>query len=100
MNKLKHDDMNPTCLANLNVQPIAVHRGPGIYFLLQDDELIYIGRSENVTARIGIHAQYSLLQFNRAFTLRCQSRTLKQWEARLIYKLKPAKNQRIAWDCL
>jgi hypothetical protein len=67
----------------------------GIYFLFNDDELLYIGKSTNVLARIAMHAaKSSNMKFDRAFFIPVNEKELDIVEKTLIHMFGTAKNTR------
>lgn len=64
----------------------------GVYFLLDGDEIVYIGRSINVMARLATHRTNGEIAFNRVFVERCREDQLGHLEALYINKFKPARN--------
>ncbi|MDA8256318.1 MAG: GIY-YIG nuclease family protein [Betaproteobacteria bacterium] len=62
---------------------------PGIYFLMQEGEIVYIGQSRNVQNRI---AQHGDKRFDSYAVLPCPDATLEKNERRLILKFKPKYN--------
>ena len=70
-----------------------VYRGPGIYFLFNGQELVYVGQSVNVADRIGNHAR-SEKEFDSVATIKCAIDKLDETEASYIAHLKPTTNKR------
>lgn len=64
--------------------------GPGIYFLCQDGEVIYIGQSIRPLSRIATHS--SEKTFDRVFFLKLPRSDLDLIEGSLIRTLKPSGN--------
>lgn len=62
----------------------------GVYFLYDDDELVYIGESDNLFRRIGQHIAEKIKKFNRFEIYPTESR--KELEGFLIRMLKPKYN--------
>lgn len=69
----------------------AVHweKASGVYFLVQDDEVVYVGQSVHVYSRI---AQHSDKKFNRYAFVPCDVALLDKLEALYIHVLKPRLN--------
>lgn len=59
--------------ANLTPEDIAAKAGPmhkeGVYFLLRENRIVYVGRSYNIYARIGAHLQMGRITFDRVHTV-------------------------------
>lgn len=64
----------------------------GIYFLFLDEELVYIGQSLNVHARVGHHYRDSRKTFNRWTFIPAKREDLDRHERRLIRRFKPRLN--------
>lgn len=62
----------------------------GIYFLIIDDQISYIGQSMNVMQRIGTHA--SKREFDRYYYFECAADHLDEMEAKCIHKFNPSHN--------
>lgn len=65
-------------------------RVSGIYFLMQDDAVVYVGQSVNVYARVATHAAGKA--FNRVRFLPCAREDMNDWEGFLIRLLDPPLN--------
>ena len=61
----------------------------GVYFLISDDEVVYVGQSVNVYARI---AQHKNKKFDKFAVLACSSQQLNVIESLYIHMLKPILN--------
>jgi hypothetical protein len=79
----------PTCLATVADRLIEVPEVSGIYFLVQDGEVIYVGQSCNVASRMLGHKNKN---FDRAFVLPCAPSNLNKTEAAFIGFFKPKLN--------
>ena len=66
----------------------------GIYFLLDCDEIVYIGRSKNLRARFLQHSSSDKI-FNRHFYVFCREENADEIEAFFILQFKPKYNKRI-----
>jgi hypothetical protein len=73
---------NRTAIANINYC--------GIYFLFDSDELVYVGQSVNVFARIGQHIGYK--EFTHWTFINCNQHELDYLEVQYIWKFKPRLN--------
>jgi len=67
----------------------------GVYFLLQDDEVVYIGKSNDALRRLSQHRAENQKTFNRVFMVRCQLVELDRLEALYIDKYRPKYNTTI-----
>lgn len=64
----------------------------GIYFLCQNEEVVYVGQSVNAVARVKTHESETCGQFNRMFFLRLPAGQLDEAERRFIRALRPRLN--------
>lgn len=64
----------------------------GVYFLVYYDEVVYVGQSTNVTARIATHRNDGSKIFDRAFLLPVPQSELLTVESAFIKALKPKYN--------
>ena len=64
-------------------------RSPGVYFLLDQDEIVYVGQSVNVYARI---AQHQDKKFDRYAFISCSVDALDKLESIYIHYLRPKLN--------
>jgi hypothetical protein len=64
----------------------------GVYFLCKGDDIVYVGQSKNVAARIGGHLAHK--EFDRVFCLRVPLGDLDYVEGEFIRAIKPALNGR------
>jgi hypothetical protein len=78
-----------------------LHRGweyCGVYFLIDCQEIVYVGKSINVKNRLRQHSesgQYGMeyeKNFNRFFFINCQLEELDELEAYYILKFRPKYN--------
>jgi hypothetical protein len=65
----------------------------GIYFLVQGDEVVYVGQSVNLHSRISSHIADGHKQFDRVFFRRAAPAELNPLEARFIRVLRPKLNK-------
>lgn len=78
----------------------------GVYFLLDQETIVYVGQSLNVMARLSDHRREGQKQFNRIFVVECKIGELTHLEALYIDKFKPIYNlarpavnpESTAWD--
>lgn len=64
----------------------------GVYFLLLDDRIVYIGKSENIMYRLASHRYEATKEFNRVFVYECASANLDRLESLYINKFQPIHN--------
>jgi excinuclease UvrABC nuclease subunit len=66
----------------------------GIYFLIDGGVVTYIGKSENVAARITEHAKKGR-PFDKFFMIHCRSEDLNALEAEYIRAYNPSGNKKV-----
>jgi hypothetical protein len=66
----------------------------GVYFLMVDTEVVYVGQSVNILSRIATHASEGQKDFNRWCYLNAQRRQLDELEMFYIVLLRPRYNVR------
>jgi predicted DNA-binding transcriptional regulator AlpA len=79
----------PSSLSMVADRLIEVPEVSGIYFLIQEGEVIYVGQSHNVASRIIGHKNKT---FDRAFVLPCPPSKMNETEAAFIGIFKPKLN--------
>lgn len=62
----------------------------GVYFLIKDDVIVYVGQSVNVSSRVAMHAKYR--EFTHAVYIPAAKDKLDILESLYIHMLKPALN--------
>lgn len=68
----------------------------GIYLLIRNDEIVYVGASKNMQRRIYVHGiRPRRLRFNRAMCLPLPTRVLPFYEGALLRELAPRYNKSI-----
>lgn len=67
-------------------------RGPGIYFLFEDEELVYIGQSKDVQTRLSNHHVYEKSHHQIKFASVSFDEDRRAIERALIVLLKPSLN--------
>jgi hypothetical protein len=72
------------------LQAGAFRRVCGIYFLIQEDEIVYVGQSVTVHNRINQHV--GVKEFDRFTYIRCKPEELDVLETKYILKFKPKYN--------
>jgi hypothetical protein len=70
----------------------------GIYFLVHDDEVVYVGQSVNPTGRIATHTADERKQFDRAYMVPVPLSRLDDVESALIRLLRPRLNRTVIAD--
>lgn len=68
------------------------YTGPGVYFLYNEGELVYIGQTTNVARRILRHIEEGLKDFDAARYTKVPEDSLSIVEATLIKNLRPIYN--------
>jgi len=63
----------------------------GIYFLVKDEKIVYVGQSTNIFARVGTHKMDK--DFDKAVYFECPSTELDDLEYELITVLQPKYNK-------
>ena len=71
---------------------------PGIYFLINGNEVVYVGQTKNLHARIYQHRVETKKAFTRYFLLPCEPAELTPLESRYIAKFKPRYNKSPRYD--
>lgn len=64
----------------------------GIYFLLQDGEVVYVGQSINCHSRISDHSRLEHKEFDSVYIVRCDQEALTPLEDLYISKYSPRYN--------
>lgn len=62
----------------------------GVYFLIEDDEIVYVGQSGNVIARLQTHLLTK--KFNKIAILPCEEKERATIEAKYIHLFQPKLN--------
>ena len=75
-------------LHNLTIPP----RVCGVYFLLLGQEVVYIGQSRDIVARVHRHLDEHIKDFDRVLYLPCPPDLLDYFESRLIRVMRPRYN--------
>jgi hypothetical protein len=70
----------------------SVKRTCGIYFLMHEREIVYVGQSVNCHARMGTHLNDDLKVFDSYFIIECPANRLDELEAKYIVQLRPKYN--------
>jgi hypothetical protein len=73
--------------------PVAQMSDCGVYFLVQDDRIVYVGQSIEVSGRVLTHFRDGLKQFTHAAVLLCAPERLDELEMFWIRALRPEYNR-------
>ena len=65
----------------------------GVYFLIADREIVYVGQSQNILDRLGKHHLEGRINFDEYFILPCEKEDLVNLETIYIRKFNPKYNQ-------
>lgn len=65
---------------------------PCVYFLIDIEEVVYVGKSENLYARLTTHIIEGVKGFNRVFYITIPSINMNEVEMKFIKSLKPKYN--------
>ena len=64
----------------------------GVYFLLREGEVVYVGKSRNVVCRVAQHIFENTKEFNEVFYVPLVKEELDRFEAEMIRALEPKYN--------
>lgn len=64
----------------------------GVYFLLKDDAIVYVGKSISIMGRLCRHEAEQKKDFNRVFVVECPKASMDRLERLYIEKFKPLYN--------
>ena len=67
-------------------------RETGIYFLLNNKAIVYIGQSVHIRTRVDTHRQEKRIQFDSVAYILCEEKDLDFLESMYIYKFAPSCN--------
>lgn len=90
---------NRNCFSQEEIADAAapyLHKGnvrAGVYFLLAEDEIIYVGKTVDVRSRLEQHSRDNLKPFNRFFFIPCEIEELDYLEAVYIHLFTPRFNK-------
>lgn len=97
LHKVGLDDTIPMELAsvkNLFKLPLEIlNTPPGVYFLCDEKDIVYVGQSINVANRIATHLSEAEKQFNQVYFIPCHISHLNHLESSMIRYFKPKYNQ-------
>jgi len=71
---------------------IKYEREVGIYFLIKEEEIVYIGQSISISSRICSHSTSRLKDFDSYYFVNCFREELDELETKYIYKFMPRHN--------
>lgn len=91
--RLSFEDLKGSILENTFPRTEINTRFSGIYFLIDQEEIVYIGQSRNVMARLAVHDADTTKDFNEASWLSCSPEMLNELEARFIFTFRPKLNK-------
>lgn len=66
----------------------------GVYFLVKESEIVYIGQSVNIASRIATHYSEGRIEFDRYCYVPCDRSNLNAIESLYIHMFKPVMNGR------
>lgn len=72
-----------------------IQTDPGIYFLLEKQEIVYIGQSMRPYTRVTSHAQEEKIKFDSYHITPCEEDKLDEKESHYIFKYAPKYNKRM-----
>lgn len=64
----------------------------GVYFLVNDERIVYVGQSTNLLMRVCDHARQGRIKFQSFAYLVCDSKELDALESAYIFRFKPKEN--------
>jgi hypothetical protein len=88
----EHPQQDLLSYEELSNRSIGSASRPGVYFLFQDDDLVYIGKSADIDHRLGQHRNRRAFDFNRVTVFLCDPSEMGRLEARYIRKFRPVFN--------
>ena len=74
------------------VLPISKH--PSVYFLLSENDIVYVGQSCEPERRVSAHRKSAAINFDSAIAVPVQGEFLNEVEGALIRHLRPSSNGR------
>jgi predicted DNA-binding transcriptional regulator AlpA len=85
-------DIDSASIEAVRAAAFPVKQVTGIYFLFDDDELVYIGQSSNIMQRVGAHLYEAVKGFNKVAYIAIERARLDEIEAAMIRKFRPPYN--------
>ena len=88
------EDVRETLMGNkqVHVAPAAMLIATGVYFLFDDDEIVYVGKSVNILSRVTTHINEGQKVFNKVRYIKYDRDFLDDIEMLYIKLLKPKYN--------
>lgn len=74
-----------------------LHKGRGVYFLMYDNIIVYVGQTINVFSRIQGHISEGTKEFNNVYFLPVPCGDLLAVEKKYILQFLPKYNQETKW---
>lgn len=78
-------------IGGLKHAPITEH-SPGVYFLVLQSKVVYVGQSRQPRARVSFHTQEGTKKFDDAWIRYCDPSELDTLESMFIHQLRPEYN--------
>lgn len=93
--KVSEKSFSVSRMVNIKEQEILAGSIPapscaGIYFLIKESKIVYIGQSINLLSRIGNHA--ARIDFDKYTFIKCEKENLNDVESTLIKRFNPKHN--------
>jgi hypothetical protein len=82
-------------ICNSSMRVISLPRGSGIYFLIKDRKIQYVGQSKTLMSRIGQHMYEGRVKFDAVSWIYCEPGSLTRMENAYLWLLLPPFNRRI-----
>jgi hypothetical protein len=79
-------------LIDLGMTDVSIMASPGVYALVFNGEVMWVGKSSRLAGRVGDHFQAKVFPIDQVFVLPCDPADLVTLENFLIVKLKPRYN--------
>lgn len=73
--------------------PIARSKAAGVYFLISEGRIIYVGSSVLMIGRVAFHVRKGFMRFDRVAAILCDHRVLRATEDAYIAKFNPIYNR-------
>jgi len=78
---------------SFSVSDVEALNAPGVYFLYDGDNLVYVGQSRHIPSRISQHLRKKELSFSRVEVLSAPVENLRDLEAECIARYLPRDNK-------
>ena len=65
----------------------------GIYFLIKDQEIVYVGKSVNIQTRLGVHLNEGAIDFDSYSFIECGQAEMNNLEMEYILRFQPRHNK-------